>query len=125
VGDSTHRYSKFKTSLPLSWWIFLLFLLSHQLTQYGLGWKLPLLDNYLDPLLTMPLLLGLIQLERRLFFNQPRLSVIEIAVITVALSVLFEEVFPRWQPDFIRDWWDYLMYGLGSFFFMVGRKVEI
>lgn len=126
MKKSTYTPTTLKTILPLSWWIpFILFVL-HQSIQYGLGWNVSILDNYLDPLLVMPILLGLISLERRYFFEQAQLSGFEITVITIVLALLFEEVFPLLKSDFIRDWWDYLMYGLGSlYFYFFGRKGQI
>lgn len=128
-GEDTRRAASFveradenstpKTILPPWWWILLFLLLGHQLIQYGLGWSLPLIDNYLDPLLSMPLLLQVITVERGFLFNQERLSRLEIVVITITLAILFEEIFPLLKPAFVRDWWDYLMYVIGAICFTV------
>lgn len=100
-----------------SWWIPALLFLLHQISQYGLGWQVPWVDAYLDPLVALPILLGLLVFERRLLFGVHRLDVGEVVIVTIVLAVIFEEGFPRWQPAFIRDRLDYLMYFLGSFYF--------
>ncbi len=101
------------------WYVaFVLFVL-HQLAQYGLGWDIPYLDGYLDPTLCLPIMLGLWLAERRWMFGVGRLSGLEVVVAGAALAVISEEGFPRWQPDFVRDWWDYLAYAVGGLWFWV------
>jgi hypothetical protein len=99
------------------WYLPIAIVLLHQLVQYGLGWRLPLLDAYLDPLLCLPTLLGLWLAEKRWLFEVRRLDGLEVIIAGVALAILFEEGFPRWQPAFVRDWWDYLMYAIGGLWF--------
>ncbi len=109
-----------------AWWIPAALVLAHQIGQYGLGLKLGVVDGYLDPLLCLPVLLGLWLAERRMIFRQHRLSGLEVVVAGLALAVLFEEGFPRWQPAFVRDWWDYLAYAVGGiwFWWMINPAVE-
>lgn len=100
-----------------AWWIpFLLFLL-HQFIQYILGWSTPWVDAYLDPLLALPILLGLLLFERRLVFRIKRLSLLEVTVVSVVLAIIFEEGFPRLEPAFVRDHFDYLAYLVGAGYF--------
>lgn len=102
-----------------AWWIpFLIFLL-HQFIQYGLGWSTPIADAYLDPLLALPILLGLLLFERQMIFKIRRLTLLEVCVVTVVLTLIFEEGFPRWQPAFVRDPLDYLAYLAGALYFWV------
>ncbi|MFK8162955.1 MAG: hypothetical protein AB8H12_10880 [Lewinella sp.] len=100
-----------------AWYIpFLIFLL-HQFVQYILGWSTPWVDAYLDPLLALPVLLGLLLFERRLIFNVRRLSGLEVGLVSVVLMLIFEEGFPRLQPAFVRDNYDHLAYLVGAIYF--------
>ena len=92
--------------------------LTHQFAQRFLAVRLPLADAYLDPFLCIPLLLGLALAEQRWLgwrgAAEP-FSAIEIAAMTLALAVLFEEGFPRIDPARqTRDPWDYLAYAAGG-----------
>lgn len=103
------------------------------------------MDNYLDPLLGIPILLGLVLVERRFFMkifsktktkltgksliNPSRnimytFSFFETSVVVIALSILFEEGFPRWFEGFTKDYFDYLAYLLGGllFYFFINKK---
>lgn len=109
--------------LTKTWWGFLGLLLAHQLTQKWLGWQLPFLDNYLDPFLSIPILLGAISAERNFilqYFLHPKKNVIyqyslfEIIILSLFFALLFEEGFPYWSKNFIRDNWDYLAYFSGA-----------
>ena len=104
------------------WWGFVGLLLAHQLTQKWLGWQLPFLDNYLDPFLSIPILLGAILAERNFIlqkFNGKekntiyQYSIFEIIICSLFFALLFEEGFPSWSKNFTRDVWDYLAYFLG------------
>lgn len=100
-----------------AFWVPVVLVVLHQCLQYGLGFKLGWLDGYLDPLLCLPILLGLWLTERRVIFRIPRLSGLEVLIAGLALALLFEEGFPRWQPAFVRDWWDYPAYVVGGLWF--------
>jgi len=111
--------------LTKTWWGCLVLLLAHQITQKWLGWQLPFLDNYLDPFLSIPILLGAIVAERNLFiqhFLRPKeryiykLSIFEIIVLSIFFALVFEEGFSHWSDNFTRDNWDYLAYFLGTCF---------
>jgi hypothetical protein len=97
----------------LFWCCLLLFAL-HQLLQKGFGIHLPFLHAYLDPFLSMPILLGLFDWERRWRYGAAPLQVWEIAVLTLLFTLLFEWGFPRWNPRFVSDGYDAIAYGLGS-----------
>lgn len=100
-----------------AWWIPGVLVAAHQVGQHGFSLNLSLVDGYLDPLLCLPVLLGLWLTERRLIFRVQRLTGLEVVVAGLALAVLFEEGFPRWQPAFVRDGWDYLAYAAGGLWF--------
>ena len=92
--------------------------LAHQLSQKLLGWTQPILDGYLDPFLSIPLLLGLAWAEQRWLLRRRAdepFTAVEVVAMTAALAVLFEEGFPRIDPERqTRDVWDYVAYGLGA-----------
>lgn len=94
-----------------------LLFLCHQFSQKVLDYPIPLLDNYLDTLLCMPILLGLLLLEQRQSFKKGasfRFNIVETILLVSLLSVLFEVLFPWLSPDFTADWWDVLMYAIGG-----------
>jgi len=109
-----------------AWYVAFLLFATHQTLQYGLGWRTPYVDAYLDPTLYLPVMLGLWLVERRWLFGAGRLSGLEVVVAGTALAVLGEEGFPRWQSDFVRDWWDYPAYAVGGlwFWFLVNPKAQ-
>ncbi|TXF86024.1 hypothetical protein FUA23_20015 [Neolewinella aurantiaca] len=109
-----------------AWWSAAMIVVAHQVVQYGLDWQIPVLDAYLDPLLCLPVLLGLWLTERQWLFSTERLGNLEVVVAGLALAILFEEGFPRWQPAFVRDWWDYLAYAVGGtwFWWFINPKSE-
>lgn len=90
----------------------------HQLSQKLLGVALPLVDSYLDPFLSIPLLLGLACAEQRWLLGRradESFTAVEVTAMTMALAVLFEEGFPRIDPaQQTRDTWDYVAYGAGA-----------
>jgi hypothetical protein len=100
-----------------TWYIPFLIFLAHQFIQYILGWSTPWVDAYLDPLLALPILLGLLLFERSLIFRVHRLSLLEVCLVSIVLMLIFEEGFPRWQPAFIRDHFDHLAYLVGVVYF--------
>lgn len=97
----------------------------HQLTQYGLHWRLPAADNWLDPLLAMPLLLTLLVWERRLLFRRGphyRLSLTEIVLATGYVALLSEWLFPLLSDRFTADPWDLLAFAAGALLYGVVDK---
>ena len=96
-----------------TWWGPALIFACHQILQYGFGIRLTLVDAYLDPLLFLPIMLGLFLQERWWFFGHRRMSGLETIVAGLALALVAEDFLPRWQPAFVYDQWDYLFYALG------------
>ena len=96
-----------------------LLLILHQLMQRGLDIRQPFLDNYLDPFLSIPFLLSGFVLERRYIFKMRdfELEWHEVLIATIALSLLFELVFPYLFPDFVYDIYDFLAYAAGAVLF--------
>ncbi|MCI4646577.1 hypothetical protein [Phaeodactylibacter sp.] len=91
----------------------LLFVL-HQLLQKGLSIHLPFFHAYLDPFLSMPIVLGLLDWERTRRYGWRPLIPWEIAVVALLFVFLFECGFPLWNPAFTADWWDVPAYGAGA-----------
>ena len=108
------------TKRQLFWSCLLLFAL-HQLLQKGLGIHLPFLHAYLDPFLSMPLLLGLFDWERGWRYGAAPLQVWEVAVLTLIFTLLFEWGFPRWDDRFTADRYDVVAYGLGSAVYLLAK----
>ena len=104
------------------WIICLIALILHQASQKLWGQSIIFLDNYLDSFLAMPLLLGLLLMERRWLLKWGQhytLSLFEVGVAVIFFSLLFELAFPYWFEDFTRDPIDCLAYALGAVIFML------
>ena len=112
-----------------------LILLLHQIIQKGFDFNLGMLDNYLDPFLSMPILLGLILQERQFLLTKflsyekskkYQFSILEIIITTLFFAIIFEEGFPIWSPYFTKDYWDYLAYATGAFLFyiFINKKLD-
>jgi hypothetical protein len=102
---------------PIFWGSALL-LLSHQLLQKVFLIKIPFIDAYLDDFLAMPFMLSLFLIEQ--YFWQRRttkLTAFEITIFTIIFAVFFEEIIPKFNANYTKDYWDYLAYGLGSLMF--------
>jgi hypothetical protein len=97
-----------------------LMFVAHQILQKYFGIALFWLHSYLDPLLCMPILLTLLLTERRHIWGkglQYRLSLTEVSMATIALSIVFELVFPKLSTRFTADWGDVVAYAIGALFF--------
>lgn len=127
------------------WMGAVLLLLTHQFFQKILLFKIPFLDNWLDPFLSMPVLLGLILVERRWFLNRKsesdlpysqgdlkspceyhsyNLSKLETVITVLFFALIFEFIFPKYSDGFTFDWWDFLAYGLGGFLFYIKQPFQ-
>lgn len=101
--------------------------LIHQLAQKVLGWNIPIVHAYLDPLLFMPILLHLTLWERRVLFralDDYQLEWWRIVAIFILASVVAEMVFPRLSTRFTADPYDVACYGLGAilYWMLANRK---
>ncbi|MEQ8704144.1 MAG: hypothetical protein RIC19_09510 [Phaeodactylibacter sp.] len=106
------------------WWAALGGLLLHQIAQKGLGWACRLADAYLDPLLCMPLLLGLAEWEWGRLFDKSQLQPLEIVLLTTGAIFLFEWGFPAWSAAFTADLRDIPAYITGSIVFSIANKTK-
>ncbi len=94
----------------------------HQVLQKGLAIIFPMVDRYLDNLLTMPIILSLLLVERQYLFKRGkahRLSALDVVVATVFITLISEIIFPLLSKDFTTDWRDVAFLGLGSLIFYV------
>lgn len=105
-------------------WLFCaLLFIAHQVFQKILGWNFDILDSYLDPLLCLPIFMGMMLAERRFFLKKINynkvytFSFLETIVIAIVLSIVFEEGFSRWSDQFTKDYFDYIFYFVGALFF--------
>ncbi len=107
--------------IPKFWWpLFFIFVL-HQVLEKIFDFHFQLADNFLDPLLAMPILLGLVLAQKRYFLrlgNEHRLSLFEITVIAIAFAFLFEYGLSNWAEGFYFDPIDFGCYFLGTIFFL-------
>jgi hypothetical protein len=85
----------------------------HQAAQAS-GFYVPLLDSYLDPLCTVPVVLGIPSMLARRIWPKLVLSWGSVALFTLALSLAFEWWIPTFDARFTRDPWDALAYALGA-----------
>jgi hypothetical protein len=105
--------------------VFLFFL--HQLLQKILHIHIPLLDNYSDCLLCPPILLtGLLAERRSLWGKGPgfTFSFLEVLVMTTALAVISEVIFPLLSPKFVADPWDGVAFLAGGIYFHLFLNVR-
>jgi len=103
------------------WFVLLLILeITHQLTDKILQIRLPILDNYLDPLLLIPILLQLMLWERNTFWKQEKafvFSKLQLVAIFFIVCVITEYFYPIWKSSFTADIWDVVCYGIGTLIF--------
>lgn len=96
-------------------WICMVLFVLHQLIQRIPALSFPLLNNYLDPLLFMPILLHGVAWERSwLLKRKTKLKWYEIVLWTLVTMVLFEYILPKYDERFISDPVDVVMYTAGS-----------
>ena len=106
--------------------------LAHQISQKLLALQCPFLDSYLDPFLSIPILLGGILLERRFFLSKYysakekvlyQFSIFEIVILSTFFALLFEVGFPCWSENFTYDSFDFFAYFFGSlvFYFFINK----
>lgn len=93
-------------------------LIVHQIIQKILLINLPFIDAYLDDFLAMPFILSMFLIEQ-FFWNRrtTNLTIFEIVIFTTIFAIFFEEIVPNFSESYTKDYWDYVAYGLGSYFF--------
>jgi hypothetical protein len=91
-----------------------LLLAIHQLLQHVLLINYTLLDHYLDPLLSVLVVISILSIDLRSRCGFSGFSLIELIGLTICLSIKFEIVFPYFSSHFIYDPYDFLVYILGG-----------
>lgn len=109
-----------KTNFPNWFLVCVIIFTAHQFLQKTGFVNISLIDNYLDPLLAMPLLLQLNVLEKRFLWKKLNYRTPLATVILLTLFVIFlsEGLFPYLSKKFTHDYWDVLMFFLGASFFV-------
>lgn len=114
-----------KSLKQVTWWICFLAFWLHQFCERILQWHWTWADSYLDSLLCMPILLGLLLFERRFWLKDKNycFPLLDTVIMVLLLSLLYEEGFTRMFDGFVRDTWDYLCYFVGGgMFFLIQKK---
>lgn len=104
-----------------------LLLLIHQIIQKTLNINILWIDSYLDDFLAMPFILSIFLMEQHFWKRRTtNLTAFEVLIFTVVFAIFFEEVMPKWNIGYTKDYWDYLIYGLGSlvFYFGINDKLD-
>ncbi len=107
-------------AIPKLWWVVFSLFLIHQITEKIFDFHIAFFDSFLDPFLSIPIILGIHLTERRLIFERNinfKLPLFEVLVITIFLSLVFEFIFPKYFEGFYSDPLDFVSYGLGTLFF--------
>jgi hypothetical protein len=104
----------------------ILFLL-HQLAQYALKLHIPPADAYLDNLVAMPIFLSLLVAERKILFKRDkayRLSLLEVFLATVYVSLISELLFPLLAKRFTFDLLDFVFFLAGAALYLLIKPKE-
>jgi hypothetical protein len=102
-----------------------LLFLAHQYLQRLMHFNIPFLDNYLDPIVLMPLLLYAVLWERRILLknNDIELSYAEVLGYFLLVVIFGEIIFPLLSDKFTADYWDILAYAIGTFAYLLVGKI--
>lgn len=101
-----------------------LLFLAHQVSQKALDYDWGWLDDYLDPLLCMPILLYGFDWERRVLWQRPPAPVWLVLGLTAVLALVFEYGFPYWSEAFTGDGWDVVAYFVGAGAYLAFRSYQ-
>ncbi len=106
--------------------ICLLLFIIHQLLQKVYGQHFPLVDNYLDNVLAMPVILTLFLAERMVLFKKKRnyrLPAADVIIATGYIILITEIIFPLLSNKYSADWADVIFYSMGSilFYFTINK----
>lgn len=102
--------------------VIFLVLLTHQILEKIFHLHHTWVDNYLDPLLCMPLFLSGLLLERRWLIypkQEYHLPLLHIIAATILISLIAELLFPYLKPAFVGDIYDVVCYFIGSLYFYI------
>lgn len=93
----------------------------HQVLEKLLGIHIIYLDNYLDPMLCMPIILTLLTLQKQYIFQdrKSRLSLFTIICSTAIVIIISEWLFPILSFRFTADPLDALFFIVGAILFII------
>ena len=88
--------------------------------------NVPFLDNYLDPVIAMPILLYAVLWERRILLkgNNITLSYTEILGYFLLMVIFGEIIFPLMSNKFTADYWDVLAYAIGTLLYIGSKEAS-
>lgn len=100
--------------------------LIHQYLQMRVQLNIAFLDNYLDPIVLMPLILYAVLWERRILLHNRNivLSYTDILGYFLLMVLLGEVLFPLISEKFTADYWDILAYAFGTLAYVIARKMS-
>lgn len=90
------------------------------IAEYLKVFTFPVVHNYLDDVLAMPVILTLaVAIQRQWVYRNPEyiLSKFQVAFAVFYVSILFEVILPLISIRYTRDYWDILAYTVGSLVF--------
>lgn len=100
--------------------------LIHQYLQLGVQLHIAFLDNYLDPIVLMPLLLYAVLWERRILLRDRHLVLTYTDILGYFLLVVLigEGLFPLISDRFTADYWDIPAYAVGTLAYVIAREIS-
>ena len=92
----------------------------HQVLEKIVHVSLALADNYLDPLVCMPIILQLFVWERRILFSDPlyQIPILHCAGYFIVIAIVAEIIFPTISSRFTADFMDILCYAAGTLLYI-------
>ncbi|MBS3739264.1 hypothetical protein [Mesohalobacter halotolerans] len=104
----------------------ILFLI-HQYIQMQTQFNIAILDNYLDPLVLMPLILYALVWERRILLQNKNIDLPHSHILGyfILIVLIGEFIFPLISENFTTDFWDILAYACGTLTYVLMRKFPI
>jgi len=93
----------------------------HQLIERILQIHFTLIDNFLDPFCASVLIIHALAAERRILFDV-KLTIMDVVVATVILTLISELLFPYLSDLFTADLLDVIPFTVGAIWFVFTRK---
>jgi hypothetical protein len=117
MDSSRHSRLDIAQLLSNPWFLLsVVFFIVHYFLQKA-GVALPLIDDYLDDLLCMPVILSIALAGMRLFFKYYALSTFQIIFAVIYCAIVFELLLPMHSSKYTADVADLILYGVGAVFF--------
>ena len=105
--------------------IYFFIFLIHQIIE-KMGFNNTLIDSFLDDFLFLPLFLFSIELILSILSKSSFNLTVNQKIVTIAFILfLVEIIFPKLSNHFTFDYWDFVVYGLGYFFYIGILKISI